>query len=156
MTDPQAMPFQHPTLVDRLFNRTFGLLVRLGIGFAHNYLLEVRGRKSGKLYSMPIDLLRVADRQYLVAPRGYTQWVRNAEVAGAVQLRKGRQVQEFRLRALSAAERPPILKAYLDQFSREVQRFFPLPAGSPSEAFTPFAQRYPVFELLPAASVQPG
>jgi hypothetical protein len=52
---------------------------------------------------------------------------------------------------LSEAERPPILKAYLDQFRREVQRFFTVPAGSPVEAFAPLAYRYPTFELLPDA-----
>lgn len=143
-----AMPFQKPNLLDRLFNRAFGFLASLGLGFEHTYLLEVRGRKSGKLYSLPVDLLTEGGKQYLVAPRGYTQWVRNAEVAGEVRLRKGRQVQEFRLRALSEAERPPVLKAYLDRFRREVQRFFPVPAGSPVEVFTSLAHCYPAFELL--------
>ena len=144
----QALPFQKPNLLDRLFNRVFGFLVSCGLGFAHTYLLEVQGRKSGKVYTLPVDLLREGGKQYLVAPRGYTQWVRNAEVAGEVRLRKGRQVQGFRLRALPEAERPPILKAYLDQFRREVQRFFPVPAGSPVEMFVPLAHRYPAFELI--------
>jgi deazaflavin-dependent oxidoreductase (nitroreductase family) len=147
----QTIPFQKPTLLNRLFNRAFGFLVNLGVGFEHTYLLEVRGRKSGKLYSLPVDLLTEGGKPYLVAPRGYTQWVRNAEVAGEVRLRKGRQVWKFRLRVLSEAERPPILKAYLDQFRREVQRFFTVPAGSPVEAFAPLAHRYPAFELLPDA-----
>ena len=147
----QVMSFQKPNLFDRLFNRAFGFLVSLGVGFEHTYLLEVRGRKSGKLYSLPVDLLTEGAKQYLVAPRGYAQWVRNAEVTGEVRLRKDRQVRKFRLRALSAAERPPILKAYLDQFHREVQRFFSVPAGSPVEAFVPLAHHYPAFELLPDA-----
>ena len=147
----QVLPFQKPPLLDRLFNRVFGVLVSLGFGFKHTYLLEVRGRKSGKLYTMPVDLLTHGGRQYLVAPRGYTQWVRNAQVAGLIRLRKGRQVQEFRLRVLAEAERPPILQAYLAQFRREVQRFFPVPAGAPVEAFVPLAPRYPAFELLPNA-----
>ena len=146
----QAIPLQKPNVIDRLFNRVFGLLVSFGFWFEHSYLLEVRGRKSGKMYSMPVDLLTDGDRQYLVAPRGYTQWVRNAEVAGEVRLRKGRQMQQFQLRALPEAERPPVLKAYLDRFRREVQRFFPVPAGSPVEAFVPLAPRYPAFELLPS------
>jgi deazaflavin-dependent oxidoreductase (nitroreductase family) len=137
-----------PNLLDRRFNRAFGFLVSLGLGFAHTYLLEVQGRKSGKVYSLPIDLLMEGGKQYLVAPRGYTQWVRNAEVAGKVRLRRGRQVQEFQLRALSEAERPPILKAYLDRVRREVQQFFPVPAGSSVEMFAPIAPRYPTFELL--------
>jgi len=152
----QTIPFQKPNLLDRLFNRAFGSLVSLGLGFKHTYLLEVYGRKSGKLYSTPVDLLTDRGRQYLVAPRGYTQWVRNAEVASEVRLRKGRQVQEFQLRALSEAERPPILKAYLERFRREVQRFFPVPAGSPVDAFAAIAPRYPTFELLPNARVSKG
>jgi len=48
----QAIPFQKPSLIDRLFNRAFGFLVSLGLGFKHTYLLEVQGRKSGKLYSI--------------------------------------------------------------------------------------------------------
>jgi hypothetical protein len=55
------------------------------------------------------------------------------------------------VRALSATEKPAILAAYLDRFRREVQRFFPLPAGAPRDAFVDLADRYPAFELLPGA-----
>jgi hypothetical protein len=51
---------------------------------------------------------------------------------------------------LSDQEKPEILKAYLDRFKREVQTYFPLPAGSPVEAFREPVQRYPAFELIPA------
>lgn len=144
--------FREPSAAERMFNRLFGFLVGLGIGFPYNYLLQVRGRKSGKLYSTPVDLLDWNGRQYLVAPRGRTQWVRNAEVAGEVTLKKGSRRKKFRLRALSEAERPEVLKAYLDRFRREVQRYFPMPAGSPPEAFAKVAASYPAFELLPAES----
>jgi hypothetical protein len=40
--------FREPTSGERIFNRVLGFLVGLGLGFSHNYLLEVRGRKSGK------------------------------------------------------------------------------------------------------------
>ncbi len=36
--------FLRVNLVDRVINRTFGLVVRLGFGLSHNFLLEVRGR----------------------------------------------------------------------------------------------------------------
>jgi hypothetical protein len=83
-----------------------------------------------------------------VAPRGRTQWVRNAEAAGEVTLKKGSKRQQYRLRALSDQEKPDILKAYLDDFKREVQRYFPVPAGSPAEAFRELVQSYPAFELI--------
>ena len=140
--------FRAPTAGEKLFNRIFGWLVGLGLGFSHNYLLQVRGRKSGNLYSTPIDLLERDGTRYLVAPRGRTQWVRNAEAAGEVTLKKGSHRQTFRLRAISDAEKPPILKAYLDTFRREVQPYFPVAAGSAPDAFAPLAAGYPVFELL--------
>jgi len=54
------------------------------------------------------------------------------------------------VRALPEADKPPILKAYLDAFRREVQGLFPLPAGSPVEAFVALAGRYPAFALDPS------
>jgi len=131
-----------------MFNRTYGFLVGIGVGFSYNYLLQVRGRKTGKIYSTPIDLLELNGKRYLVAPRGRTQWVRNAEVAGEVTLKKGSASQQFRLRSLTAAEKPEILKAYLDRFRREVQRYFPIPAGSPPEAFRDLLENFPAFELI--------
>jgi len=141
--------FRQPTAIERAFNKTFGFLVGLGLGFSYNYLLQVRGRKSGKIYSTPIDLLQIDGKRFLVAPRGRAQWVRNAEAAGEVTLKKGSQRNKFGLRTLSDQEKPAILKAYLDQFKREVQGYFPVPAGSPLEAFRDLAQNYPAFELIP-------
>ena len=141
--------FRAPNPVERVFNRVFGFLVGLGLGFSHNYLLEVRGRKSGKLYSTPIDLLELGGKRFLVAPRGRAQWVRNAEAAGEITLKKGSTRQRFRLRPLSEVEKAKILKAYLDRFKREVQSYFPVPAGSPPEAFRELTQHYPAFELIP-------
>ncbi len=92
-------------------------------------VFEVRGRKSGKLFTLPVDLLSKDGKLYLVAPRGHAQWVRNAESAEAVVLRRGSRAQEYRLPVLSDAEKTPVLKAYLDAFRSEVQSFFPLPAG---------------------------
>jgi len=140
--------FREPTTIEKICNRIFGFLVGLGLGFSHNYLLEVRGRKSGKLYSTPVDLLEMQGKRYLVAPRGRTQWVRNAEAGGEVTLKKGSTRQKFHLRPIADAEKPQILKAYLDAFKREVQRYFPIPAGSPPEAFTELTSSYPAFELL--------
>jgi deazaflavin-dependent oxidoreductase (nitroreductase family) len=147
--DSTLPSFRQPTAIERAFNKTFGFLVGIGLGFSYNYLLQVRGRKSGKIYSTPIDLLEIDGKRFLVAPRGRAQWVRNAEAAGDVTLKKGSKRERFGLRALSDEEKPPILKAYLDQFKREVQGYFPVAAGSPVEAFRDLVQNYPAFELIP-------
>jgi len=140
--------FREPTAGEKIFNRVFGFLVGLGLGFSYNYLLQVRGRKSGKLYSTPVDLLEKDGKRYLVAPRGRTQWVRNAEAAGEITLKKGSRRERFRLSPVADTEKPAILKAYLDNFKREVQTYFPVPAGSPTGAFTELTASYPAFELL--------
>jgi deazaflavin-dependent oxidoreductase (nitroreductase family) len=142
-------PFQRPTALERAINRAIGVLAALGIGPAHIWLLEVRGRTSGRIRTTPVDLLTERGRLYLVAPRGHTEWVRNAEASGEVILRRGRSAMAYRVRALSAAEKPATLAAYLDRFRREVQRYFPVPAGSPPAAFGPLLDRYPAFELTP-------
>ena len=147
---PSLPSFREPTGAEKIFNRVFGFLVGLGLGFSHNYLLEVRGRKSGKLYSTPVDLLELNGNPYLVAPRGRTQWVRNAEATREITLKKGSSRTTFHLRPIPDAEKPPILKAYLDNFRREVQTYFTVPAESPVEAFAEFSSSYPAFELLSA------
>lgn len=152
MPDQQntAMPsFRKPSSMEQFFNRTFGTLVGLGVCFRHNWLLQVRGRKSGRIYSTPVDLLDFRESRFLVAARGRTQWVRNAEVAGEVVLTKRQRHQRFNLRPLPDGEKPEILQAYLDRFRRTVQRYFPVTAGSESEQFVGLAASYPVFELIP-------
>jgi deazaflavin-dependent oxidoreductase (nitroreductase family) len=146
----QAQRFLKPSLTERIFNRLFGIAIGFGMGLGHNYVVEVRGRKSGRVFSTPIDLLEFDGRYYLVAPRGETNWVRNARAAGRVTLRKGRQREEFAVREVGLAQRPVLLKAYLDRFALTVQRYFPLWRESPASGFASIAERYPVFELTPA------
>jgi deazaflavin-dependent oxidoreductase (nitroreductase family) len=150
-TRPARQEFKQPNAIDRIVNRAFGFLLSLGIGLSHNFLLEVRGRKSGRVYSTPVNVLEYSGKRYLVAPRGYTQWVRNAEAAGEATLVKAPTREKVRLRPVADEEKPEILKAYLDFFKLTVQRYFPIPAGSPKESFPPLAARYPVFELTRTA-----
>ena len=140
--------FREPTSVEKAFNRAMGFLVGIGLAPSYMWILEVRGRKSGKLFSTPVNLLELNGKQYLVAPRGRTQWVRNAEAAGEVTLKRGSARQVFRLRELSDAEKLPVLKTYLDRFKKAVQQFITVPAGSPPEAFIEVAPSYPSFELV--------
>jgi deazaflavin-dependent oxidoreductase (nitroreductase family) len=146
--DNPSIQFAAPSAADRFFNRAFGFLVKIGLSLPHNYLLEVRGRKSGRIYSTPVNLLEFNGKRYLVAPRGYTQWVRNVEASGEASLTKRGSRQAFRFQPVADEAKAEILKAYLDRFKLTVQRYFPIPAGSPAEAFRSLASRYPVFEIV--------
>jgi deazaflavin-dependent oxidoreductase (nitroreductase family) len=144
---PNIEKYLRPRGIERAFGRALAALVRLGLVRGHFYVLEVRGRRSGRTIALPVDVLDLAGRRYLVSARGETNWVRNARAAGEVALVRARRRERCRVREVPAAERPPILKAYLDRFAVEVQRFFPVAKGSPVEAFADLAARYPVFEL---------
>jgi F420H(2)-dependent quinone reductase len=141
--------FREPSPLARVFNRAFGVLVGLGVAPRGYYLLQVKGRKSGRVYSMPVSLVSLHGVWFLVAPRGRTQWVRNAEAAHEIALKRGSTRRRFGLRALADADKPPVLLAYLERYRSVVQRYFPVPAGSPAPAFAEIAARYPVFELVP-------
>ncbi len=147
---PAAPGFREPSPLERVFNRAFGLFVGLGLAPRDYYLLRVRGRKSGRVYGTPVSLVSLHGARFLVAPRGRTQWVRNAEASNEVVLKRGSSSRGFRLRALADADKPPVLLAYLERYRSIVQRYFPVPAGSPPGAFAEIAARYPVFELLPS------
>jgi hypothetical protein len=88
----------------------------------------------------PVDLLEVQGKPYLVAAREPTQWARNAEAAGEISLKRGSQRRKYRLRPVAAADRLPFLKADLDRYKIEVQRFFPAQAGPPPQAFAGVAE----------------
>ncbi len=147
--------FREPSPLERFFNRAFGALVGRGLGPRDYYLLQVKGRKSGRVYGTPVSLVSLHGVRFLVAPRGRTQWVRNAEASNEIVLKRGSSQRRFRLRALADADKPPVLLAYLERFRSVVQRYFPVAAGSPARAFAEIAARYPVFELQPADDAEP-
>jgi deazaflavin-dependent oxidoreductase (nitroreductase family) len=148
IVESTSTEFNKPSAIDRFVNRAFGLLVKIGLGLAHNYLLEVRGRKSGRIYSTPVNLLERGGKQYLVAPRGYTQWVRNVAANNEAVLVRGSKRRQVSLSPIKDDAKAGILKEYLERYKTTVQRYFPIEAGSPAEAFQPLAGRYPVFEVL--------
>ena len=142
-----APSFLRPNAIERLFGRILVALVRIGLVRGHFHILEVRGRKSGRTISLPVDPIEWQGRRYLVCARGNSNWVRNAAAAGEIVLVQTRHRRRYAVRELPPAARAPVLKAYLDSYSREVQRFFPVPKGSPVTAFEGLAPRFPVFEL---------
>src|SRR5215469_15911530 len=131
--------------LDRIFGHTLAFLVRIGLIRSHFYVLEVRGRKTGKTITLPVHPLDLDGRRYLVCARGNSNWVRNARAAGEAVLARAMRRHRYAVRELPAGERPAVLKSYVDRFAGEVQRFFPVPKGSPAEAFKDLAPGCPVF-----------
>ena len=133
------------------FNPTIAGLTRIGISVWGSRILRVRGRKSGELRSVPVNLLTVDGRRYLVAPRGHTQWVRNLRVAGEGELRVGRRSETFRATELADADKVDVLRAYLKRWKAEVGVFFGgVSAKSSDEDLRRIAPDHPVFVIADA------
>jgi hypothetical protein len=140
-------------LTKNLFNRTVESLTRVGISFWGSRILRVRGRKSGEWHSHPVNLLTYSGGNYLVSPRGLTQWVRNIRVAGGGELLLGKQVEPFIAIEIPDEEKVPLLRAYLKRWSAEVGIFFQgVGADSPEADVRRIAPLHPVFRVEPQSS----
>ena len=135
-----------------VFNRSVAASTRLGLSVWGSRVLEVTGRRSGQPRRTPVNLLTVDGRQYLVAPRGETDWVRNARAAdGAMTLIRGRRRQAVRGVELADADKAEILRAYRKRWKMEVGVFFDgVGPASSAEELAAIAPRHPVFRLEPA------
>ena len=92
-----ATRYIQATRGDVAFMKVVRWLTDHGVSLLGSRVLTVRGRKTGTPQSVPVNLLPLDGRRFLVAPRGNTQWVRNVRVAGEAQLRVGRRVETVRL-----------------------------------------------------------
>jgi deazaflavin-dependent oxidoreductase (nitroreductase family) len=131
-------------------NRILSLLMRMGISVWGSRVLEHVGRRSGQVYRTPVNPLMYEARQYLVAPRGETQWVRNVMAADGrlVVLILGRRRLERHAVEIPVAERTPILRAYLQRWKFEVGMFFDGVGPDSTDAeFEAIAAKHPVFVL---------
>ena len=119
------MRYQRPGwFTKHIFNRLVAALTRIGISVAGSRVLEVPGRKSGEPRRTPVNLLALDGQRYLVAPRGHTQWVRNLRASGSGRLLVGRRAEPFDAVEVSDAEKPAILRSYLERWKWEVGQFF--------------------------------
>ena len=123
---PPAATYRHPDWFTRhIFNPLVQGLTRLGVSVWGSRVLEHRGRVSGRPHRTPVNLLTIDGTEYLVAPRGETEWVRNVRRAdGHLVLILGRRRQSRTARELPVAERVPVLRAYLRRWKFETGMFF--------------------------------
>jgi deazaflavin-dependent oxidoreductase (nitroreductase family) len=120
---------------------------RLGMSPAGAQLLEVRGRKSGNIHTVPVNPLEVDGHRYLVAPRGETQWVRNFRAAREGTLRVGKASERIVGRELPDGDKPAILRAYLDRYHWQVGAQFDAPKDASLEQLAGIAGNHPVFSI---------
>jgi deazaflavin-dependent oxidoreductase (nitroreductase family) len=138
-----------------VFNRVVAGLTRAGISVWGSRVLEVRGRTSGEPRRTPVNLLSHNGADYLVAPRGETQWVRNLRVAGDGVLLLGKRRASFTATELADSDKREVLRAYLKRWKAEVGVFFDgVDASSPDAELDRIAALHPVFRITTGPAVR--
>ena len=141
--------YDAPNVTARAANGLIRWLAEVGISIAGTTALRVRGRKTGKLRGVVINLLTVDGREYVVSPRGNTQWARNVRAAGAVEIGPRWRSRQVRVAEVADDDKPVLVKRYLDRWYWEVKGHVGgLTPRSTDDELRAAAPSIPVFELL--------
>jgi deazaflavin-dependent oxidoreductase (nitroreductase family) len=153
-TDVAQTHYRKPGwLTQNVFNKLVALATRSGISLMGSRVLEVKGRKSGQPRRTPVNLLVLDGQEYLVSPRGLSDWVRNVRADdGRLDLLLGSKRSSYRGEELpDDAKKVQVLRAYLKRWKAEVGVFFDgIGPDSTDEQILAIANKHPVF-LLHAA-----
>ena len=135
----------------RLINSLFRALTRVGLGASYRHILTVPGRKSGRLYSTPVDIIELDGQRWLVAGYGPTNWVRNVRAAGEVTLSRGRRSERFRAEEADRPAAVPVLRTYMREI-RVTRPYFDASPDSADEEVAAELARHSVFRLIPVVN----
>jgi deazaflavin-dependent oxidoreductase (nitroreductase family) len=143
-----ATRYEEPNRVARAANVVIRWLAELGISIAGTRALRVRGRKTGKPRAVVINLLTVDGVDYLVSPRGNTQWARNVRAAGVVEVGPRWRRRRARVSEVDDAVKPELLRRYLARWYWQVKDYVAgLTPDSTDEQLLAGAPTIPVFAL---------
>ena len=130
----------------KMINRMMVQMLRWNIAPKQTYLLSVRGRKTGKLYSLPVSLVEKEGKRYLVSPYGESNWVKNARAAGEVSLQRSGKKEKLKIIEIGPKESAAVLKEYI-KMERIVRPYFDVKPDDSLKAFEAETQLHPVFLL---------
>lgn len=140
--------YNKPTSMTRKMNSFLGWLGGMGIGPKKMVQLTVKGRKSGQPRTVAVNVVEYEGQRYLVAPRGNTEWSRNAVAANGEATIKHGKAEDVRLVGVPAAERVPIIQKYVKE-TAIVRKEFGVEPESPIEEYQRIAEKHPTFRIDP-------
>jgi deazaflavin-dependent oxidoreductase (nitroreductase family) len=145
---------QAPALI-RLSNPLANALLRLGLPMGPNTLVTIRGRTSGLPRSMPLAIMEMDGRRWIIGAYGDVNWTRNLRSAGEAEIEVHGRTVHLTAAELhgEAAERffGETLPAYVRRFPAAgrlfARVFFRLVAPEITRDPRRAAATHPVFEL---------
>lgn len=143
--------YDEPNRIARAANAPMRWLAEMGISIGGTRALRVRGRKTGKLRVVVVNLLHFDGMDYLVSPRGDTQWARNVRAAGVVEMGPRWRNERIRISEVDDAAKPELLQRYLARWYWQVKGYVAgLTPESSDEQLRAAAPLIPVFALSQA------
>ena len=136
-----------PNPVAGILGRATAALASAGLSPRRLVTLQVQGRHSGRLISLPVVVADYQGEGYLVAMLGASaNRVRNVEAdSGVAVLRHGRP-ETVQLEPVAPDARAPILQRYLD-LAPGARAHFPVDRQAPVSEFERIVSDYPVFRI---------
>ena len=139
---------QRPNLIARVLNRAWATLASSGIASNYVVTLEVAGRTSGRIVSLPVVPAVVDGQRYLVSMLGdNVQWVLNVRAAGGRAVLRSGGREDIQLGEVPTEQRARILKAYL-QRAPGARAHVPVDKDAALAEFETIAAAFPVFRVV--------
>lgn len=147
---------QRPNMIARIANRAWATVASSGITSSPVMTLEVTGRKSGRTVSLPVVVATVSGERYLVSMLGeHVNWVQNVRAAGGRAVLRSGGREQVHLQEVAAAQRAPILRAYL-QHAPGARPHVPVKEDAPLAEFEKVAPAFPVFRAVSTVPTNPS
>jgi hypothetical protein len=145
--------YAEPNRAARAATTAVRWLAELGISIAGTRALRVRGRKTGKQRGVVINLLTVDGVDYVVSPRGNTQWARNVRAAGVVEIGPLWRSEQTQISEVADDAKPELLRRYLARWYWQVKDYVAgLTPESGDDELRAAAPSIPVFALAGGAA----
>lgn len=151
----------------RIINPVFAAYLRMGLPAGPNALVSVRGRKTGRMRSVPSAVMPLRGAVYLQSAFGDTQWARNLRASGEATIIQNGKTSTYRAREVPIDEAAPLLRSAVAAYPRSwflrrilgagdrppiaVLHYFKVRVDETPEQYLELARRYPLFELTPVA-----
>jgi hypothetical protein len=137
----------HPNRMAAALNRLWAVAGSVGLGSGRLVALEVRGRRTGRVVSLPLIVADVEGERYLVSMLGErASWVANVRAAnGEAVVRHGIR-ERVRLVDVDPARRAPIIRRHLE-VAPAARSFVAVDRRAPVADLEAIAAQIPVFRI---------
>ncbi|MFJ1540495.1 nitroreductase/quinone reductase family protein [Micromonospora chalcea] len=141
-----------PNRLARMLNALSAWQYGVGLAPRRWMTMEVPGRRTGRIVSVPIVVADHEGERYVVSMLGEgANWVANVRAAGGRVVLRRRRREPVRLVEVPVAQRPPILRRHL-ALAPGARPHAPVDRHAPLADFARVAPGIPVFRIVAAES----